>query len=78
VHELHDPITDRPGYFGSHITRAARMEPITPSGEVWASEAFAALTRLKERAPFTCEYVGRVPLDKGYGVQPLYRLRRRT
>jgi class 3 adenylate cyclase len=77
VHELHDPVTDRPGYFGSHITRVARIEPITPSGQVWASEAFAALTRLEDQPPFGCEYVGRLPLDKGFGVHPLYRLRRR-
>lgn len=78
VHELHDPVADRPTYFGSHITRAARIEPITPAGQVWASEAFAAFTRVEDRPPFACEYIGRLPLDKGYGVYPLYRVRRKT
>ena len=32
-------LLDRPGYCGTHITHAARTEPTTPSGDVWASEA---------------------------------------
>jgi len=31
------------GYTGSHTNRAARIEPITPPGQVYASSAFAAV-----------------------------------
>jgi class 3 adenylate cyclase len=37
-----DPIICRDNYFGSSVTHAARIEPITPPGTVFASEAFAA------------------------------------
>ena len=29
---LDDPITERPNYYGAHVSRAARIEPITPEG----------------------------------------------
>ena len=43
AYETVDPITLRPGFAGMQISRAARIEPVTPPGEVYVSEAFAAL-----------------------------------
>ncbi|MFZ3376583.1 MAG: TRAFs-binding domain-containing protein, partial [Chthoniobacterales bacterium] len=43
VYEFDDPITGSRTYGGTHVSRAARIEPITPAGQVYASEAFAAL-----------------------------------
>ena len=34
---------DAPLYTGPHTSRAARIEPITPPGQVYASSAFAAV-----------------------------------
>ena len=59
-----DPVTERRNYFGTHVSRAARIEPITPAGEVYASAAFAALARADEVREFRCEYVGRTPLGQ--------------
>ncbi len=70
-----DPITGRPGYFGSHISRAARIEPITPPGHVYASEQFAALAELAPGRRFTCDYVGQTPQAKGFGTFPTYHVR---
>jgi class 3 adenylate cyclase/tetratricopeptide (TPR) repeat protein len=78
VFALHDPITHRPGYWGEHVSRAARIEPITPPGQVYASQAFAALARDETACPFRCEYVGRTPLAKDYGVFPTYHVARRS
>src|SRR5262249_23591964 len=41
VLECEDPITRQKSYTGTHISRAARIEPITPPGMVYASQAFA-------------------------------------
>jgi class 3 adenylate cyclase len=81
-----DPVTGRAGYFGTHISRAARIEPITPPGQVYASEPLAALSELAvgsewSTAPatgqsFTCDYVGQTPQAKGYGMFPTYHVRR--
>ncbi len=70
----HDPIRDEPTFFGTQVTRTARIEPRTPEGEVYATDAFAALVRFDAPADFACEYVGHVPTAKGYGTFPMYRL----
>ncbi|MBX3434508.1 MAG: adenylate/guanylate cyclase domain-containing protein [Pirellulales bacterium] len=73
-----DPLTGRPGYWGAHVSRAARMEPITPPGQVYASQAFAALARDDADGAFACRYVGRTPLAKGFGTFPTYHVARRA
>jgi class 3 adenylate cyclase/tetratricopeptide (TPR) repeat protein len=73
---LFDPVLGKTNYFGQHISRAARIEPITPPGEVYASESFAALSANEGGGTFVCEYVGRVPLAKAFGTFPLFHLKR--
>lgn len=72
----YDPISRRTTYYGTEVSRAARIEPVTPSGSVYVTEPFAAVLEMERDHPFTCNYVGKTPLAKGYGVYPLYRLRR--
>lgn len=76
VFELRDPVLNRGGFFGSHVTRAARIEPITPEGEVYVTEAFAALLALEPRGDLRSEYVGHMPAAKGYGTMRMYVLKR--
>jgi class 3 adenylate cyclase len=71
-----DPIMNRDSYFGSSVTRAARIEPVTPPGMVYASEAFAATLAATALGELSLEYVGRLPLAKGYGESRIYRLER--
>lgn len=71
-----DPVTGRLNYLGAHVSRAARIEPITPAGEVYASREFAAVARAERATGFHCEYVGRTPLAKGFGTAPMYVVRR--
>lgn len=75
VYEFDDPITGSRSYGGTHVSRAARMEPITPSGQVYASEAFAALAAAQGVNNFACDYIGQTPLAKGYGTLPTYHVR---
>ncbi len=74
VHCATDPITRQPMYTGPHTSRTARIEPVTPPGQVYASSAFAAVA-----AATGCElamsYVGRMPLPKGHGHLGLYHVR---
>jgi class 3 adenylate cyclase/tetratricopeptide (TPR) repeat protein len=71
-----EPLSKEQEYAGSHIVRAARIEPITPPGQVYASQQFAALASTQRVHGFTCEYVGRIPLPKHAGIIPLYLVRR--
>lgn len=73
-----DPVTQRPNFFGTHISQAARIEPITPPNQVYASQPFAALAAVERTKTFNCEYVGQTPLAKGYGTFPTYVVRRRS
>jgi Adenylate cyclase, family 3 (some proteins contain HAMP domain) len=75
VYEFDDPITGRRNYSGTHVSRAARIEPITPAGLVYASEAFAALAAACGSKHFVCDYVGQTPMAKGYGTLPTYHVR---
>lgn len=70
----HDPINREETYFGRTLTRAARMEPITPVGEVYVTEQFAALIEMERGDRVRCTYVGNVPLAKDFGNLRMYRL----
>ena len=76
VYEFDDPITGSRTYSGTHVSRAARIEPITPPGQVYASESFAALAAARRAEGFICDYVGQTPMAKGYGTLPTYHVRR--
>lgn len=71
-----DPVTQRTTYYGTEVSGAARIEPVTPSGAVYVTEPFAAVLEMEGHHPFDCAYVGKIALPKGYGIYPLYRLSR--
>jgi class 3 adenylate cyclase/tetratricopeptide (TPR) repeat protein len=75
VFRCKDPVTGQLNYTGTHVSRAARLEPKTPSGQVYASQAFAALA--VHVAEFACEYVKQLEWAKHYGTYPTYVVRRR-
>ncbi|MEZ5246121.1 MAG: adenylate/guanylate cyclase domain-containing protein [Acidimicrobiales bacterium] len=76
VFDGYDYVNDEPTYYGTHVTRAARIEPGTPPGEVYVTEHFAALVALDGIDGARLEYVGHVPTAKDYGAFPMYVLRR--
>jgi class 3 adenylate cyclase len=71
-----DPIIRQFNYTGVHVSRAARIEPITPVGAVYASQEFAALAEAVGVTEFVCQYVGVTPMAKSYGDFPTYQVRR--
>ena len=71
-----DPVTGQAACTGTHVSRAARLEPRTPPGAVYASEAFAALAAVEGVGAFTCDYVRQLSWAKHYGTFPTYVVRR--
>lgn len=71
-----DSISGSRLFYGSGVTQVARIEPRTPEGEVYVTRPFAALAFLANEDKFACQYVGTVPVAKGYGSLPLFSLRR--
>ncbi|OAN52460.1 adenylate/guanylate cyclase domain-containing protein [Magnetospirillum moscoviense] len=92
VFEAIDPIRGNPNFYGSHINRAARLEPVTVIGHVYATQQFVAVLTAEQSAlrseavnngeefveKFISEYVGVLSLAKDFGKQTVYHLRRKT
>jgi class 3 adenylate cyclase len=76
VFEATDPVQRLTNYFGAHVSRTARIEPVTPPGEVYVTEQFAARLAL-DPGGFACDYVGEVPAAKNYGTMRMYHLQAR-
>jgi class 3 adenylate cyclase len=77
VFEIVDPLRDTMTWWGREVTRAARIEPRTPEGQVYATDAFAALLALEPGTDLVSEYVGRVTTAKAFETIPMYRILRR-
>ena len=75
VLHLLEPFKGELVYWGRELTRAARIEPRTPVGEVYVTSAFAALLALDPGSGIRCEYVGQVTTAKEFETIPMYRLR---
>ncbi len=69
-----DPILEVDNYTGYHVNMAARLEPITPPGSVYATLQFAALASFHGVAGFVCDYAGQIPFPKGFGAYPIYHV----
>lgn len=77
VFPLEEPVLRTRAFTGSHVSRTARIEPVTPPGTVYVTEPFAAALELAQRPGLGCDYVGSMPAAKDYGHFRMYRLRRR-
>jgi class 3 adenylate cyclase len=76
VFPCYDPVLKKLTFNGSHVNRTARIEPIAEEGQVYASEAFAALATADGVKEFMCDYVGTKQLAKKYGAIPVFLVRR--
>ena len=64
-------------YVGRNTSRAARIEPITFEGQVFASGAYAALLAIENPPDLALDYVGVRALPKGAGSIPVFLLSRK-
>ena len=71
-----DPIARQFDLSGAHVIRAARLEPVTPPGHIFASEGFAAICALNNLQDHF-ELAGQVKLPKSYGEMRVYYLDKR-
>lgn len=87
-----DPFIKKMNFYGGHINRAARLEPVTAVGQVYATQQFVAMLHgetnderneyvqrsLKYYEKYSTEYVGTISLAKSFGQQEVYHLRWRN
>jgi class 3 adenylate cyclase len=83
-----DPFTGRTRFTGTHINRAARLEPVTVPGQIYATQHFVALLAAEEsqrrhevdatgeqfRPIASCAYLGILSLAKGFGKDAVYHV----
>jgi class 3 adenylate cyclase len=68
-----DPISQKPNAIGPGVSRAARLEPATAPGAVYASEALASQLAIANGSSLPhCRYLANLPWAKGYGSFPTY------
>ena len=71
-----EPLLNRMNYFGRHVNWAARIEPITNPGNVYASEQLAAMLMARSDHELEVRYVGIIVLPKKFGKYPIYLVKR--
>jgi hypothetical protein len=63
-------------FYGTQLSFTARVEPVTPPGTTYVTEAFAAELAVTAADEFQVEYAGEIALAKRFGNFRIYSLRR--
>lgn len=71
----YDKVIRRYKFVGMEVIRTARIEPVTPVGEIFVTEQFAASLAFTARNTYVCEYAGLQPMAKSFGECRMYSLR---
>jgi len=69
-----DPALQRVTCVGSHVNRAARIEPVTPRGQIYVTQEFAALCGAAGTSSLSFEYLGYLRTTTMFEDAALYRL----
>jgi class 3 adenylate cyclase/tetratricopeptide (TPR) repeat protein len=76
AYQMCDPVLKRDNFFGAHVSRAARIEPVAPDNSLYVTEHFAAALALDDHKHiYHCDYAGPVKTAKDYGPLRLFLLR---
>jgi class 3 adenylate cyclase len=75
VFPCYDPVLKKRTFNGAHVNRTARIEPVAEEGQIYSSEAFAAIATADGVEEFICDYVGTKQLAKKYGAIPVFLVR---
>ena len=70
-----DRVTGRVKFIGKEVIRTARIEAITPVGQTYVTEQFAAVLHSLTSIGHACEYVGWQAMAKDFGRCRMYSLR---
>jgi adenylate cyclase len=77
AHPIRDPILKANSFAGREIIRAARIEPVTPPGEIYVTEQLASVLFLAGVKDYRCDYVGIQPAAKDFGNFRMYSIKPR-
>lgn len=75
VYKFYDHLAQCITYSGNDVTRTARIEPVTPPGEIFGTEPFVAMLELEGEGWARFKYAGTIPSAKNYGAFRMFHIK---
>jgi class 3 adenylate cyclase len=75
VFSFYDHLEQKQTYSSTEVSKTARIEPVTPPGEMFGTEAFVSKLELEGEDWATFEYAGVLPSAKNYGSFRMFHIR---
>lgn len=75
VYKLYDHLMKCYTYSSHEVTKTARIEPVTPPGEIFGTEPFVAMLELEGEGWAHFEYAGTVSSAKNFGAFRMFHIR---
>lgn len=75
VYKLYDHLAQSVTYSSNEVTKTARIEPVTPPGEIFGTEPFVAMLELEGEGWASFDYAGTIPSAKDYGAFRMFHIR---
>jgi class 3 adenylate cyclase/tetratricopeptide (TPR) repeat protein len=75
VYKVYDHLAQCYTYASNDVTKTARIEPVTPPGEIFGTEPFVALLELEGEGWASFDYAGTISSAKNYGAFRMFHVR---
>jgi class 3 adenylate cyclase len=75
VYKLYDHLIQSYTYSSNDVNKTARIEPVTPPGEIFGTEPFIAMLELEGEGWANFEYAGTIHSAKNYGAFRMFHIR---
>ena len=74
VYRLYDHLAQTVTYASTDVTKTARIEPVTPPGEIFGTEPLIAMLELEGEHWARFRYAGTIQSAKGYGAFRMFHI----
>lgn len=74
VYKLYDSLTKCFTYSSNDVNKTARIEPVTPPGEIFGTEPFVAMLEIEGEGWASFEYAGTISSAKNYGAFRMFHI----
>jgi class 3 adenylate cyclase len=75
VYKVYDHLRHCFTYSSHDVTKTARIEPVTPPGEIFGTEPFVAMLELESEGWANYEYAGTISSAKDFGSFRMFHIR---
>ncbi|MBI5430130.1 MAG: adenylate/guanylate cyclase domain-containing protein [Nitrosomonadales bacterium] len=75
VYKVYDHLMQSHTYASNDVNKTARIEPVTPPGEIFGTEPFVAMLELEGEGWAGFDYAGTIPSAKDFGAFRMFHVR---